>query len=142
MKGIDKLTIFLISIVFLSWGVSVFFDKLAANRIGVRGSMIYFFSMLPALLVLAFYLLWGYKIWGFDRVGVLWITLATVLNIIALVCYFLVFTKAEASWAVAVTALYPICTVILAFVFLHESITLHKIIGIILAMTALFFLSL
>ncbi len=141
MKNIDKFTIFLIAVVFLSWGFSVFLDKLAANRLGIRGSMIYLFSMLPALLVLGFYLLWGYKIWGFNRVGVLWMTIATILNIIALVAYYLVFTKAEASWAVTVTALYPICTIILAFIFLHETITLTKVVGIVLAMVALVFLS-
>ena len=141
MKGIDKFTIFFITVVFFSWGISVFFDKLAANRMGARGSIIYLASLLPSLLILGFYLLWGYKIWGFDRTGVLWVTISSVLNIIALIAYYFVFIKAEASWAVAVTALYPICTVILAFIFLHETITLTRMVGIILAMVALVFLS-
>jgi len=141
MKGIDKFTIFFISVVFFSWGISVFFDKLAANRMGTRGSIIYLASLLPSLLILGFYLLWGYKIWGFDRIGILWVTISSILNIIALIAYYFVFTKAEASWAVAVTALYPICTVILAFIFLHETITLTRMVGIILAMVALVFLS-
>jgi uncharacterized membrane protein len=141
MKGIDKFTIFLITIVFLGCGLSTFLDKLAANRMGTRGFLIYLFSMSATVLVLIFYLLWGYKIWGFDRLGTLWVTIARTLGLITLIALYLAFTRAEASWVVAITALYPVFTIILAFVFLHESITLHKIIGIILAMTALVFLS-
>lgn len=141
MKGIDKQTVFFIALVFFGWGTSVFFDKLAANRMGVKGSIIYIISSLPTILVLLFYLLWGYKMGNFDRLGIIWVTIASSLNIIALISYYFVFLKAEASWAVAVTALYPVLTVILAYFFLHEKITFNRIVGIILAMLALVFLS-
>ena len=141
MKGIDKLTIIFLGIVFFGWGISVLFDKLAANRMGTRGSIIYLVSSFPSILVLLFYLFWGYKIGNFDRTGVFWITASSVANIIALIAYYLVFTKAEVSWAVTVTALYPICTIILAYLFLHEAITIYRWIGILLAMIAIVFLS-
>ena len=140
MKQIDKLTILFLSLVFFGWGLSVFFDKLAANRMGTKGAFIYIISALPTIVVLLFYLFWGYKLGNFDRMGVFWVFVSSILNIISLFFYYLVFTKTEASWAVAVTALYPVCTIILAWIFLHETITLTKIIGIVLAMAALVFL--
>ncbi len=140
MNTTDKLTVFLVSVVFLGWGVSVFFDKLAATRMGNRGAIVYLASMAPAFLILAFFYLWGFKMWNFDRTGIIFITISSLFNIIALAAYYFVFTKAEASWAVAVTALYPVCTIVLAFIFLHETVTIQKIIGIILAMIALVFL--
>ncbi len=140
MNAINKLTVFLVSIVFLGWGFSVFFDKLAATRMGNRGSIVYLTSMAPAFLVLAFFYFWGFKMWNFDRTGIMLITVSSFFNIIALAAYYFVFTKTEASWAVAVTALYPILTITLAFIFLHETVTIQKIIGIVLAMVALVFL--
>ncbi len=142
MKGIDRQTFFFVAMVFLGWGISVFFDKLSANRLGTKGSVVYLFSLLPSIVVLLFFTFWGYKIYSLDRMGIVWVTIASVLNIIAVFFYYLVFTKTTASWAVVVTALYPVLTVILANVFLHEELTATRIIGIILAIVALIFLSL
>ena len=142
MKSIDKLTILFVSLVFFGWGISVFFDKLAANRMGSKGTIVYVISMLPSIAVLFFYLFWGYKIFNFDRIGIFWVTAGTILNIIAIIFYYLVFTRAEASWASVITALYPVCTVILAFIFLKETISFYRIIGIVLAMVSIFFLCL
>lgn len=139
--NIDRITYFFVSVVFLGWGSSVFFDKLAANKLGNRGLSIYVIALLPSLLVTLFYLLWGYKWFGYDRIGVVWVTLSYVFNIIALVAYYLVFTKTDASWASAVTALYPVFTIILAIIFLHEKLSLTRFIGIFLAMLAVVFLS-
>lgn len=141
MKNLDKQTVFFIALVFFGWGTSVFFDKLAANRMGIKGSLIYIISSLPTILILLFFLFWGYKIGNFDRLGIIWVTIAAFFNIIALISYYFVFLKAEASWAVAVTALYPLFTVILAYFFLHEKITFNRLIGIVMAMLALVFLS-
>ncbi len=141
MKGIDKQTIFFVAMVFFGWGTSVFFDKLSANKMGVKGSYIYLVSLLPSIIVLLFFLFWGYKLVNVDRMGIFWVTIASFLNIIAVFFYYLVFTKTDASWASVVTALYPILTVFLAYVFLHEAVSTYRLIGIFLAMIALIFLS-
>ena len=51
-------------------------------------------------------------------------------------------TKKEASYAVPLTALYPVLTAILAIIFLKEQLTVTKLFGIILSGAALFLLSL
>lgn len=142
MKNLDKITWLFVIIVFLSWGTSVFFDKLAAVKIGSRGWWLYFLSTLPSIIFFLILLFGGYRIFHFDKTGILWLLLAAITNTIALVFYYLVFTKTEASWAAPITALYPIWTAILALVFLKETISLYKIIGIFLAMAAIIFLSL
>lgn len=142
MNKFDPFTVFFISIVFFGWGFSVFFDKLAANQLGSKGSWLYIVSYLPSIAILLFFLIWGTEMGGFTRNGIMWVFFSSIANFIALIAYYLVFTKSEASWAVAITALYPICTVILAIIFLHEKITIARTVGIIFAMIALFFLSL
>ncbi len=140
--GIFKsLTTLYVVVVFFGWGISVFTDKLAANSLGAKGTWIYVISFIPSLLVLIFYYFWGYKLNGVNQTGILWLIASTVLNMIALIAYFLLFTKTNASWASAITALYPICTITLAVIFLHEKVTFNQTIGIVLAMFAVLFLS-
>jgi transporter family protein len=141
MNIFNSLTFVYVAVVFFGWGISVFTDKLAANSLGAKGTWIYLISFIPSLLVLLFYYFWGYKFNNLNQTGILWLIASTVLNMIALVAYFLLFTKTNASWASAITALYPICTIILAVIFLHEKLTINHCIGIILAMVAVFFLS-
>lgn len=141
MVSLESLTPLYVIVVFLGWGISVFFDKLAANSLGTKGTWLYLMSFLPSLIVLGIYYLWGYKTSGLNQTGILWLIASTALNMIALVAYFLLFTKTNASWASAITALYPICTIFLAIFFLHEKITVTQAIGIVLAMIAVIFLS-
>jgi transporter family protein len=61
---------------------------------------------------------------------------------IALVAFYILLTKKEASVVVPLTALYPALAAILAIVFLKESLTLVKAVGIILSAIALVLLSL
>ena len=140
--GIFKsLTTLYVLVVFFGWGTSVFTDKLAANSLGTKGTWIYLISFIPSILVLIFYYFWGYRLSGVSQTGILWLIASTVLNMIVLVAYFLLFTKTNASWVVAITALYPVWTIVLAIVFLHEKITINQMIGIFLAMFAVLFLS-
>lgn len=141
MGVFKSLTTLYVLVVFFGWGTSVFYDKLAANNLGPRGVWIYLLSALPSFLVLVFYYFWGYKIVGVSQTGIFWLIISSIFNFIALGAYFLLFTKTNASWAVAITALYPILTIILAVVFLHEKITFNQTIGIVLAMFAVLFLS-
>ncbi len=49
--------------------------------------------------------------------------------------------RGEASIVLPLTALYPAVTVVLAFLFLHEKISMHQLIGILLAVVAVVLLS-
>lgn len=128
--------------VLFGWGISVFFDKLAANSLGSKGTYLYLLSFMPSLVILLFFYFWGYKMVGYSQTGVLWLIISTICNLVALGAYFLLFTKTEASWASAMTAVYPVITIILAAIFFRESMTITRLAGIILAMLAVVFLSL
>lgn len=141
MGAYKPLTFIYVIVVFFGWGTSVFLDKLAANSLGSKGTWLYLIGFIPSLIVLAYYYFWGYKLIGMNQTGIFYLIISTVFNMIAVAAYFLLFTKTNASWASPITALYPICTIILAVIFLHEKITLNQIIGIILAMSAIVFLS-
>lgn len=55
--------------------------------------------------------------------------------------FFNAIAQGEASKVVVITSLYPIITAILAFIFLQESITLTKIIGILFCLVGIMILS-
>lgn len=67
---------------------------------------------------------------------------AGLVSAMAYVCYYVAISKGEASRIVTITALYPIITCILSFAFLHESITVPKIAGIVCAVAGIILLTL
>lgn len=137
---IDKILYLYALIVFLGWGLSVFSDKLATNRLGNRSIIPVVISSLASLVILSGFYLFSERL-GFDRKGIFWITISSLLNYVAIVFYYLLFVKSEVTWAVPMTALYPLLPVILGVAILHESLTLTKTIGIALSLLAIVFLS-
>ena len=67
--------------------------------------------------------------------------LAGIIGALGTLFFYLALTRGEASRVVVMTAMYPVITVILAFVFLHEPVTIHKAAGIAFALAALILLS-
>jgi transporter family protein len=61
---------------------------------------------------------------------------------IGVIFFYRALTMGDASKVVAFTAMYPLITVILSLIFLHESITIYRAIGIMCALAAAVFLSL
>lgn len=138
---IDKISYLFVLIVFLGWGTSVFFDKLATNRLGGRSIIPVIVSIVFGLIPLFFFYFFS-KSLNFDQKGILWLFVATLLNAAGVIFYYLLFVRSEITWAVPVTALYPILPIFLAFFFLKESISTTRIIGIMLSLCAIVFLSL
>lgn len=61
---------------------------------------------------------------------------------LGVIFFYIALDKGDASRVVAFTAMYPLITVVLSYFFLHESMTVYKILGVFFALAAAFFLSL
>ncbi len=127
-------------LVIVFWGTSAFFDKLTADKLGNPGIVLWFLGFTPGLLI--YFLIFLSGRFGFDRQGLIFLMLASALSILALVFYYFLLLKSDLSSVLPLTALYPAFAVALALIFLHESLTVTKIIGLVLSVTAIFFLSL
>jgi transporter family protein len=62
--------------------------------------------------------------------------------IIGLLFFYRALAHGEATRVVIITATYPLVTLILAYLFLKEPVTFQKALGVILALSGIFFLSL
>lgn len=125
----------------LSWGVGSFISKLATNRIGEKAVFWDLVGYAPALII---YSLIAYKlknIFYLDKTGIILAVISGIIGSFGLIGFYLVLTRKDASAAVPLTALYPALTAILAFIFLKESLTIAKVVGIILSVFALYLLS-
>lgn len=60
---------------------------------------------------------------------------------VALLCFLQALAHGPAAVVVPVTGLYPAVTVILGSMFLHEALPLHRLMGIALALIAVWLLS-
>lgn len=130
------------ALAFTLWGIWGFLGKLASNHLAARELVV--FSLLGYVLVfpvLIFIALRGMKIdWAGQ--GLKLALVAGMFSAAAYICYYLAIARGEASRVVTITALYPVLTAILSFVFLHEAVTVPKIAGIICAVAGIVLLSL
>lgn len=130
--------------IFTSWGLSCFVAKLAAERIGGQST---FWDMLGVALAIFLYTLFILKFKNIfsqfreDKIGVSLAFLSGLITAIGSVSFYFLITRKEASAVVPLTALYPALTVVLAIIFLHESITVAKIFGVIFSLIAIYLLS-
>jgi len=139
------LTTFLIVIgIFLSWGVGGFIAKMATNRIGAQSlfwDMIVYAPIIILFSLIMFKLENLLRVVRENKIGTGLAILAGIVGSFGLIGYYLLLTKEEASTIVPLTALYPALTAVLAIIFLHESITPTKLLGIILSLIAIYLLS-
>src|SRR5215467_1581392 len=118
----------------LLWGVNGLFMKLGTNRISARSMVIWVTTGFVVLLP------WMWKMTSLAGLStkVLWVGLvAGAVNGLGNWAVFACLEKgAKASVAIPLTALYPLCTVALATVFLNERPTGLQWLGIALAVAA------
>lgn len=126
---------------FFLWGIWGFLGKLASESLSAKELVL--FSILGYVIVFPALLFVGMKNISFNLAnkGVLISIAAGLVSAAAYVCYYVAISKGEASRIVTITALYPIITCVLSFVFLHESLTVQKIAGIICAVAGIILLS-
>lgn len=137
----DLKTFLVVIGIFVSWGVGLFLAKLAATRIGTKSV---FFDILGAAPILIITSLLVFKLKNLlqaDRTGIGLAWLAGAIGSLGAIGTYFLLSKVGASTVVPLTALYPALTVVLAIIFLHESLNLTKLLGILLSLVAIYLLS-
>jgi transporter family protein len=129
-------------ITLLSWGTGSFIDKLATNRIGMKTVFWTTVVYIPAVILYMLFFVKAKDLITADRLGIVWAIVSGIIGSIGFICFYLLLVRKEASTAVPLTALYPALTAVLAFIFLKETITIPKVTGIVLALVAIYLLSL
>lgn len=138
----DKLGIVYAIVVFVVWGVATFWDKMAVNHLGGGfAAKMAALVWLPSLIIVLLMTLFHEKL-GINGEGMKWFFLSNLAWAAASVTYYLVLSKMELGTGAVLTALYPVVSVILGLVFLGETMTGYKILGIVMGFGAIILLSL
>jgi bacterial/archaeal transporter family protein len=127
------------SLAIVLWGVNGLLMKLGTNRVSARSMVIWVTAGFAVLLP------WMWKATSLASISknVLWVGLfAGAVNGLGNWAAFVCLEKgAKASVAIPLTALYPICTIVLAIIFLHERPSILQWVGIGLALAGAAMLS-
>lgn len=137
----DGKTLMLAGMSLFSWGVGSFVAKMATNRIGERSVFWDLIGYAPAILIYCMMVFNWKDVVNSDKLGIGLAILAGALGSVGLVTFYVLLTRKGAATAVPLTALYPALTAILAFIFLHEKLTIVNSVGIVLSVIALYLLS-
>ena len=113
----------------------MFLPKLAIQRLPPFHMTIYSYSifMFGAIVLQAFY---GFHI-DFDARGVMLAVAVGMIGGISQIIYNTSLRNNSMTYSVVITSLYPVVATVLAFVFLHEALTLRQAAGIILGICSL-----
>jgi transporter family protein len=126
-------------IVLLTWGLVGLLQKLSTNYLSAESALIW---LVAGFFVLDPWLFPRESILSFTRLSLLWTFLSALFN--ALGAWALLAAMkhgGKASIVVPLTALYPVVTVFLAPLVLHESISRAQGVGVICALLAVTLLS-
>lgn len=118
------------------WG---FFPKLASAYLDPKSAMVYqtLGSIAGALVILATL---RFRL-PVQPKGITFSVLAGLAGVVGTQFLLMALTTGKASVVVAVTALYPLGTILLAVIILKETLTLRQIGGILLSLVAIFLLA-
>ena len=118
------------------WGFS---PKLAVNYINPGNALIY--QVLGGILV-GFI---GLSLMGFrpqtHPLGILFALLTGITGVLGTFFYYAAASRGQIPIVVSLTALYPLITILLAIVFLHEIITLRQVAGLCFTVAAIILLA-
>lgn len=123
-------------VTFGAWG---FFPKLAVNYISPQSALIYqvIGGMLVGLVGLA---MLNFKP-ETHPMGILYALLTGITGVLGTLFYYFAASRGQISIVVSLTALYPLITIMLAIVFLHETLILKQVIGLCFAVAAIVLLA-
>ncbi len=123
-------------VTFGAWG---FFPKLAVKFISPQSALIY--QVLGAMLVGIV----GLAMLNFKPethpMGVLYAFLTGITGVLGTFFYYAAASRGQISIVVSLTALYPLITIALALVFLHETLVMKQVIGLFFAVAAIILLA-
>lgn len=121
------------------WGIWGFLSKMATHQLPYPA--VYLLTVSGHLAVIGYLGVTGRWAIPWHPAGVAAALAAGLCMAFGLLCFFKALAGGKASLVVPLTALYPVVTVVLSRVFLHESLTLRHLAGIALALLALWLLS-
>lgn len=126
-------------IVMVGWGFWGFFSTLASRSMGSYEAVVYSF-LGSSVVVVAMVLRKGFPS-SVGTGGAIAAFLVGVIATLSFVPYVIALSKGKAAIVVPLVALYPIVTIFLSFLFLHETLTVRQFFGVVLAMLAVVLLS-
>lgn len=120
----------------LLYGLWAFFPKLASLHLPVRDVILY---QMIGINIVGLVLLISAKVKvQVNLPGILFSVLGGASGIIGTYCFIKAFGEGKTYVVVTLTALYPIITIILAFIFLREILTVKNMLGILFALIAMY----
>ena len=123
----------------LVWGLWGLFPKLAVRYISPAHAMAY---QLLGSIIFGIFL---YASIGFrpqiEPRGIAFAVAAGICGMGGAFLYLLAVSKGKVSIIVCISAMYPIVTIALSYIFLHETITLKEGLGMVFALTAIILFS-
>ncbi|MBM3129017.1 MAG: hypothetical protein FJ009_10410 [Chloroflexi bacterium] len=125
---------------FLAWGIWGITAKIAVKQIGLQ--LLIWGQVATLLLFPLFFLLFKELLpLKIDATGIAWALLTGALGTLGTLFLYLTLRAAPASVVVPLSALYPVVTVILAYIFLQEEISPTRLLGVLCALAAVWFLT-
>jgi bacterial/archaeal transporter family protein len=121
------------------WGVWSFLGKVATQHL--PSPAVYLLTISGHLVVVAFILVEGLGPVTWQPAGVAAALGSGIAMAVALLFFFKALARGPAIVVVPLTALYPAVAVVLSWIFLRESLTLRHLIGLALALAAVWLLS-
>lgn len=121
------------------WGIWGFFAKLASNYLNWK--QVYVIVGFTAFLVYLSFYFWFRPEIKIGQQGFIYALLTGIFGPLGGIAFYSAISQGKISLILPLTALYPIITIILAFLILQERITLLQGLGIIFAITSLVLLS-
>lgn len=123
----------------LMWGVWGVFSKMASAHSKPRQVLIFQSAGVIAF-TLVVLLLERFRV-EWSTPGFTWSFLAGFFTFIGFLTFFAALEQGKASTVVTLSALYPVVTILLSVIFLHEKISLKEGVGIVFALIACALLS-
>ena len=136
-----KLPLLLVLGNILFWGLWGFFSKLAVSKIGFHAGLYYAVTLFTFIATYLFFTKQLFPL-NFGSQGIFFALLAGISGGTATIFLYALLAKNPAGLVVAITALYPIITLILSMIFLKETLTLPQTVGFFLALVALVLMNL
>lgn len=126
-------------ITLVTWGIWGIASKLATNSIPPKQALLFQCVGVMAFSVVVL-VMEGFKV-QWNAPGFSWAFVAGFSAFIGFLTYLAALEKGSTSVVVVVSALYPLVTILLSVIFLHERLNLRQGVGILLAIVAAVILS-
>lgn len=123
----------------LCFGLWGFFAKMAVTYIDAKSALFYQALGITLIGIITLAML-KFKP-GMEIKGMSFALISGIVNGLGLLLYLVAADKGKITGVVTLTGLYPLITIFLAFLILHEAINLKQGIGVLLALAAIYLLS-